>query len=156
MKLSNGGKIIKKVQNEGWNTGIKGNQLLKRNEINTFKIKVNHVNRDKSGLEFGISKYSSNIGFGTDWNLSCAGTSCYKYNNFKNEIINEGDIVTFIADLKAGTLEVKTFIADLKAGTLEVKKNDISLGILNGLPTNEDLVPSASIYFVNDEIEIID
>ena len=141
-QLSNGGKIIKKVQNEGWNTGIKGNQLLKRNEINTFKIKVNHVNRDKSGLEFGISKYSSNIGFGTDWNLSCAGTSCYKYNNFKNEIINEGDIVTFIADLKAGTLEVK--------------KNDISLGILNGLPTNEDLVPSASIYFVNDEIEIID
>ena len=142
-QLSNGGKIIKKVQNGGyWNTGIKGNQLLKRNEINIFKIKVNHVSGDKSGLQFGISKYSSNIECGTDWNLSCTNTSSYKFKNFKNEQINEGDIATFIADLKAGTLEVK--------------KNDISLGILNGLPTNEDLVPSASIFYVDDEIEIIE
>ena len=49
-----------------------------------------------------------------------------------------------------------TFIADLKNGTLEVKKNDTSLGKLNDLPINEDLVPSVNIYYVDDEVEIID
>ena len=49
-----------------------------------------------------------------------------------------------------------TFIADLRVGTLEVKKNNISLGKLNNIPTNEDLVPSVNIYYVNDEVEIID
>ena len=45
---------------------------------------------------------------------------------------------------------------DLRVGTLELKKNDVSLGKLNNLPTNEDLVPSVSIYYVDDEVEIID
>ena len=74
--------------------------------------------------------------------MCCDNTSDHKYKSFSKGQINEGDIITFIADLKNGTLEVK--------------KNDISLGKLNGLPTNEDLVPSASIYYVDDEIEIID
>jgi hypothetical protein len=141
-ELFDGGKRIKKVKNKGWNTGVKGNNLLKRNEINVFKIKVNHINSDKSGLHFGISKSYSSIGCGTDWNISCDSTSNYKYRNFQNEKINEGDIITFIANLKIGTLEVK--------------KNNNSLGMLKDLPTNEDLVPSVSIYYVDDEVEIID
>jgi hypothetical protein len=124
-------------------TGVKGNKILKKNEVNIFKIIVNHVNSDKSGLQFGISKYSSDVSnYGIDWNMNCDNTSDHKYKSFSKGQINEGDIITFIADLKNGTLEVK--------------KNNISLGKLNDLPINEDLVPSASMYFVNDEIEIID
>ena len=142
-QLSNGGKRIKKIQNQGWNTGVKGNKILKRYEVNIFKIIVNHINSDKSGLQFGISKYNSNVSnYGIDWYMGCHSTSDYKYKSFSKGQINEGDIITFIADLKNGTLEVK--------------KNNISLGKLNDLPTNEDLIPSASIYYVNDEIEIID
>ena len=142
-QLSNGNKKIKKIKNEGWNTGVKGNNLLKRNEINIFKIRVNHINKDKVGLCFGISKYKSNVNnYGVDWYMRCDSTNYYKYSSFKNEKINEGDIMTFIADLKIGTLEVK--------------KNDISLGKLTNFPTNEDLVPSVSIYYVDDEVEIID
>jgi hypothetical protein len=142
-QLSNGGKRIKKIQNNGWNTGVKGNKILKRNEVNIFKIIVNHVNSDKSGLQFGISKYNSNVSkCGIDWHMRCDDTSDYKYKSFSREKIYERDTITFIADLKNGTLEVK--------------KNTISLGKLNDLPTNEDLIPSASIYYVNDEIEIID
>ena len=74
--------------------------------------------------------------------MSCYLTNWYKYQNFSAERINKGDIVTFIADLKFGTLEVK--------------KNDISLGKLNDLPTTEDLVPSVRIFYEGDEIEIID
>ena len=48
-----------------------------------------------------------------------------------------------------------TFIADLKNGTLEVLKNGKSLGKLNDIPKNEDLVPCASIYYVDDELEIV-
>ena len=142
-QLLNGKKGIKKLQNAGWNTGIKGNNLLKRNAVNTFKIRVNHVNRDKSGLEFGMTKFNSNTSqCGIDWHMSCSGTRSHKYGSFVNKTINEGDIMTFIADLKNGTLEVK--------------QNDISLGKLYDIPTNEDLVPSASIYYVGDEIEFID
>ena len=116
---------------------------MKRNEVNIFKIKVYHINSDKSGLQFGISKYNSNFSnCGIDWHMRCDDTSGYKYKSFPQEKINEGDIITFIADLRNGTLEVK--------------KNDISLGKLNDLPINEDLVPSANIFYVNDEIEIID
>lgn len=53
--LFNEGKRIKKIQNQGWNAGIKGTNILKRNEVNIFKIKVNHVNMDKTGLQFGIA-----------------------------------------------------------------------------------------------------
>ena len=143
-QLLNGKKAIKKIYNGGsWNTGIKGNNLLRRNAVNTFKIRVNHVNGDKSGLQFGISKFNSNTSqCGIDWHMSCSGTRSHKYGSFVNKTINEGDIMTFIADLKNGTLEVK--------------QNDISLGKLNNIPTNEDLVPSASIYYVGDEIEFID
>ena len=143
-QLLNGKKAIKKIYNGGsWNTCIKGNNLLRRNAVNTFKIRVNHVNGDKSGLQFGISKFNSNTSqCGIDWHMSCSGTRGYKYGSFVNKTINEGDIMTFIADLKNGTLEVK--------------QNDISLGKLHNIPTNEDLVPSASIYYVGDEIEFID
>ena len=143
-QLLNGKKAIKKIYNGGsWNTGIKGNNLLRRNAVNTFKIRVNHVNGDKSGLQFGISKFNSNTSqCGIDWHMSCSNTRGYKYGSFVSKTINEGDIMTFIADLKNGTLEVK--------------QNDISLGKLHNIPTNEDLVPSASIYYVGDEIEFID
>ena len=143
-ELSAGKKRVKKIKNVGWNTLVKGNNLLKRNEINIFKIKIIHINNDKSGLQIGISKNNSvcNDNCGIDWHMSCSGTYLYKYKNFSKEKINEGDIITFIADLKIGTLEVK--------------KNDISLGKLNNLPMNEELVPSVNIYFVNDEVEIID
>ena len=141
-QLFDNGLRIKKIQNQGWNTGIKANNLLKRNEVNIFKIKVNHINNDKSGLQFGIAKYSSNVEqYGTDWLMSCNNTRVYKYSSFVSEQINKGDIMTFIADLKNGTLEVL--------------KNDISLGKLNNIPKNEDLVPCASIYFVDDEIEFV-
>ena len=56
-KLFDNGRRIKKIQNHGWNAGIKANNLLKKNEVNIFKIKVNHINNnDKSGLQFGIAK----------------------------------------------------------------------------------------------------
>ena len=141
-KLFDFGTRIKKIQNIGWNAGIKANNLLKKNEVNIFKIKVNHINNDKTGLEFGIAKNSSNVdNFGTDWLMSCDNTKKYKYSSFTSEQINEGDIMTFIVDLKNGTLEVL--------------KNDKSLGKLNDIPKNEDLVPCASIYYVDDEIEIV-
>ena len=93
-QLSNGGKRIKKIKNEGWNTGVKGNNLLKRNAVNIFKIKVNHINADKSGLQFGIVRYSSNVGCGTDWNLRCDNTRDYKYNSFETKS-KEDQIWTF-------------------------------------------------------------
>ena len=90
-----------------------------------------------------MTKFNSNTSqYGIDWYMSCGGTSYNKYRSFVSKTINEGDIMTFIADLKNGTLEVK--------------QNDISLGKLHNIPTNEDLVPSASIYYVGDEIEFID
>ena len=142
-QLLNGNKKIKKIRGgNDWNTGVKGNNLLKKNFVNVFKIKVNHINKDKSGLQFGIVKKSSFVSVGTDWNLRCDNTNDYKYTSFSSEQINEGDIMSFIVDLRVGTLELK--------------KNDVSLGKLNNLPTNEDLVPSVSIYFVDDEVEIID
>ena len=141
-KLFDNGRRIKKIQNQGWNAGIKANNLLKKNEVNIFKIKVNHINNDKSGLDFGIAKNSSNVdNYGTDWLMGCHNTKDYKYSSFTSEQINEGDIMTFIVDLKNGTLEVL--------------KNDKSLGKLNDIPKNEDLVPCASIYFIDDEIEIV-
>ena len=141
-EIFDNGKRIKKVKNQGWNTGIRATNLLKKNEITIFKIKVNHIHDDSSGLQFGIAKYNSNISqYGTDWLMSCNNTGLYKYKNFIRERIDVGDIVTFIADLKIGTLEVL--------------KNNKSLGKLNDIPRNEDLVPCASIYFVDDEIEII-
>ena len=74
--------------------------------------------------------------------MNCDKINDYKYNNFLRGQINEGDILAFIANLIAGTLEVKN--------------NDISFGKLNDFPTNEDLVPSVNIYYVDDEVEIID
>ena len=77
-KLFDNGRRIKKIQNKGWNAGIKANNLLKKNEVNIFKIKVNHVNNDKSGLDFGIAKNSSNVdNYGTDWKMGCHNTKDY-------------------------------------------------------------------------------
>ena len=93
-------------------------------------------------MDFGIAKNSSNVdNCGTDWLMSCTYTNCYKYSSFASERINKGDIMTFIVDLKNGTLEVL--------------KNGKSLGKLNNIPKNEDLVPCASIHYVDDEIEIV-
>ena len=102
-ELSNGGKKVKKIQNQGWNTLVKGNKILKRNAINSFKIRVKHINSDKSGLQFGISRNNSifNDTFGIDWHMNCDKINDYKYNNFLRGQINEGDILTFIANLIA-------------------------------------------------------
>ena len=49
-QLLNGKKCVKKIKGgNDWNTGVKGNNLLKKNEVNIFKIKVSHVHNDKTG-----------------------------------------------------------------------------------------------------------
>jgi hypothetical protein len=141
-QLSNNNRILRKINNKGWNTNVKGNKILRKNSMNIFKIRVNNINSDKSGLTFGISKVSSNFSYSSDWNMSCSGTNSYNFNSFKYEVINKGDIVTFIVDLKDGTLEVK--------------KNDESLGKLKNIPKNEDFVPTVCSYYIDDEIEIIE
>ena len=66
-EIFDNGKRIRKIRNEGWNTGIKTTKLLRRNEINTFKVKINHLNEDATGLQFGIARDSSNVAkFGVD------------------------------------------------------------------------------------------
>ena len=146
-ELSKNNTKLRKIKNQGWNTNVKGNKILKKNAINVFKIKVNNINSDKSGLSFGIVKKSSvsssNL-YENDWNINCTGVATInsKFESFKNEAINKDDIVTFIVDLKNGNLEVK--------------KNDISLGKLDGIPLDEDLVPCVCNYYVDNEIEIVE
>ena len=144
-ELTNNNKKLKKIKNDGWNTNVKGNKILRKNSINIFKIRVNNINDDKSGLSFGIAKISSNFSdsnlYDKDWNINCSYTKG-KLKSFENHQINKGDIVTFIVDLNNGTLSVK--------------KNDIIIGKLTDIPTNEDLVPCVCNYYVENEIEIID
>jgi hypothetical protein len=146
-ELSNENKKLKKIKNEGWNTNVKGNKILRKNEMNIFKIRVNKLNSDKSGLCFGLAKASFNFSsspYAEEWNISCK-TPQYnneKFESFKEEEINQGDIITFIVDLKNGSLTVK--------------KNDITLGTLYNIPKNEDLVPCVCNYYVGNEIEIIE
>lgn len=144
-KLSNNNKILRKINGDyGWNTNVKGNKILRKNSINIFKIRVNEINSDKSGLSFGISRASSSFSYDNNWNINCDNTSSYNknLNSFKSTKINKGDIITFIVNLKDGSLEVK--------------KNDEVLGKLNNIPKNEDLVPTVCNYYINNEIEIID
>ena len=141
-KLSNNNKILRKIKNDGWNTNVKGNKILRKNSINIFKIRVNEINSDKSGLAFGISRASSSFSYNNNWNMSCHDTSSHNFKSFKSTQINKGDIIIFIVNLKDGSLEVK--------------KNDEVLGKLNDIPKNEDLVPTVCNYYINNEIEIID
>ena len=146
-ELSNKNKKIKKIKNKGWNTNIKGNKILRKNMMNTFKIRVNNIDRDKSGLSFGLARVSCNFSsdnlYCEEWNFNCSN---FHYNSklksFKNEQINKNDIITFIVDLNKGSLSVK--------------KNDNNLGTIYDIPKNEDLIPCISIYYVGNEIEIID
>jgi hypothetical protein len=141
--LSNNNKILRKIKNDyAWNTNVKGNRILRKNAINIFKIKVNEINSDKSGFTFDIARASSNFSYCNNWNMSCSNTSNYTFKSFKSESINKGDIITFIADLKSGSLEIK-------------KNNDV-LGKLYDIPKNEDLVPSVCNYYIGNEIEIIE
>jgi hypothetical protein len=146
-ELSNNNKKLKKIRNQGWNTNVKGNKILRKNEMNIFKIRVNKLNSDKSGLCFGLAKASFNFSsspYAEEWNISCK-TPQYnneKFESFKEEEINQGDIITFIVDLNNGSLTVK--------------KNDITLGTLYNIPKNEDLVPCVCNYYVVNEIEIIE
>ena len=107
---------------------------------------MNNINSDKSGLCFGIAKASTIFSlcpFEDDWNISCKNTTNnVKFRTFVRQEFNKGDIATFIVDLLYGTLEVK--------------KNDISLGKINNIPTNEDLVPCVCNFYVGNEIEIIE
>ena len=80
--------------------------------------------------------------YNNNWNMSCYHTSDYIFKSFKDTDINKGDIITFIVDLKIGSLEVK--------------KNNEVLGKLNDIPTNEDLVPTVCNFYVGNEIEIIE
>ena len=145
-ELSNNNKKLRKIKNQGWNANIKGNKILRKNSMNIFKIRVNNIHSDKSGLYFGIAKVTTNFSschYNDDWNMSC---SCTQYNSkfkdFKSEQINAGDIVTFLVDLNNGSLSVK--------------KNDITLGTLYNIPKNEDLVPCVCNFYVGNEIEIIE
>ena len=145
-ELSNNNKKLKKIKNGGCNTNVKGNKILRKNSINIFKIRVNNINSDKSGLYFGIARASTNFSscpFNEEWNISCSNTTNNsKFKSFKYSQINKDDIITFIVDLNKGTLEVK--------------KNDESLGKLSDIPKNEDLVPCVCNYYVGNEIEIIE
>ena len=141
-ELLNDNKILRKIKNKGWNTNVKGNKILNKNSINIFKIRVNEIHSDKSGLAFGISRASSSFSYDNNWNMCCNNSSYYIFKSFKKTTINKGDIVTFIVDLKIGSLEVK--------------KNNEVLGKLNDIPTNEDLVPTVCNYYVGNEIEIIE
>ena len=105
-QLSNNNKILRKIKNNGWNTFVKGNKNLKKDSINIFKIKVNEINKDKSGLCFGISSPSPNFSHINNWNFcSCLWNN--KFKSFKTTGMNKGDIFTFIVDLIDGNLEVK-------------------------------------------------
>ncbi len=144
-QLLNNNKILRKIKNDGWNTDVKGNKILRKNYINIFKIRVNEINNDKSGLAFGISRASSSFTYSDNWNMNCSSTNSYSggnFKSFKSTTINKGDIITFIVDLIDGTLEVK--------------KNNEFLGKLNDIPKNEDLVPTVCNYYIGNEIEIID
>ena len=119
--------------------------FVNKNSLNIFKIRVNNINNsDKSGLYFGLSRSSYNFSkspYDEEWNISCTHYNS-KFNSFKREEINKGDIVTFIVDLNIGSLSVK--------------KNDITLGTIYNIPKNEDLVPCVLNYYVGNEIEIIE
>ena len=146
-ELSNNNKKLKKIKNEGWNTNVKGNKILRKNEMNIFKIRVNNLKSDKSGLCFGLAKASFNFSsspYSEEWNISCKSPQYNneKFDSFKEEEINQGDIITFIVDLNNGSLTIK--------------KNDITLGTLYNIPKNEDLVPCVCNYYVGNEIEIIE
>ena len=112
-QLTNNNKILRKIKNDGWNTNVKGNKILRKNSINIFKIRVNNIHKDKSGLAFGIAKISSDFSdeylYEKEWNINCYYTNYYntKFLSFEHHQINEGDIVTFIVDLINGTLSVK-------------------------------------------------
>ena len=106
-ELLNDNKILRKIKNKGWNTNVKGNKILNKNSINIFKIRVNEIHSDKSGLAFGISRASSSFSYDNNWNMCCNNSSYYIFKSFKKTTINKGDIVTFIVDLKIGSLEVK-------------------------------------------------
>ena len=140
-QLSNNNKILRKIKNNGWNTFVKGNKNLKKDSFNIFKIRVNEINKDKSGLCFGISNPSLNFSHMNNWNF-CSYLWNNKFKSFKTTGMNKGDIFTFIVDLIDGNLEVK--------------KNDEVLGKLNDIPINEDLVPTVCNYYIGNEIEIID
>ena len=113
--------------------------------MNYFKIRVNNINDDLSGLSFGLARASCNFSssnlYEKEWNFNCTN---FHYNSklkaFKNEKVNKND----------------TFIVDLKNGSLSMKKNDNNLGTIYDIPTNEDLVPCVCNYYIGNEIEIID
>ena len=146
-ELTDNNKKLKKIKGSNdWDTNINGNKILKKNSINIFKIKVNKINNDKSGLYFGLKKVSTIFNsspFNQDWNLSCDNTNNNsKFRSLIKEEINAGDIVTFIVDL------IK--------GSLLIKKNEFTLGTIYDIPKNEDLVPCVCIYYIGNEVEIID
>ena len=146
-ELTDNNKKLKKIKgNNDWDTNINGNKILKKNSINIFKIKVNKINNDKSGLYFGLKKVSTIFNsspFNQDWNLSCYNTNNNsKFRSLIKDEINAGDIITFIVDL------IK--------GSLLIKKNEFTLGTIYNIPKNEDLVPCVCIYYIGNEVEIID
>ena len=146
-EFSNNNKKLKKIKNDGWNTNVKGNKILEKNAINIFKIRVNNINRDKSGLSIGLARTSCNFSdsylYKNEWNFNCYNFYLNsKLKSFKNEKINKDDILTFIVDLINGSLSVK--------------KNDNNLGTIYDIPKNEDLVPCVCNYYVGNEIEIIE
>ena len=60
-QLSNDNKKLRKKKNDGWNTNIKGNKILRKNSLNIFKIRVNNINYDKNWIMFWNSKSFYNL-----------------------------------------------------------------------------------------------
>ena len=75
--------------------------------------------------------------------MNCGDTQANKnYVSFPDDELEEGD--------------VSTFIVDLKHGTLEVIVEDEKMGKIYDIPKYENLVFCASIFYVGDEIELLD
>ena len=89
-QLSKNNKVLRKIKNEGWNTFVKGNKILRKDSINIFKIRVNEINNDKSGLSFGISSSSSNFSHKNNWNLCCSLPHIWnnKFSSFTKTCLN--------------------------------------------------------------------
>ena len=144
-ELSNNNKVSKKTKSEGWNTVVKGNKVLVDKIINVFKIKINSIDEDKTGLAIGISKAdATGVTISNNWTINCGHTCQYNphFKNFKNEVLNKDDILTFIVDLYNGKLKVK--------------KNEDLLGTATDLPKGEDMVPCVCNYYPGNEVEIIE
>ena len=144
--LSGTSKIITKTGKESWkNCNVIGNEIVPKDKIIKWDIKINKIDGDRSGVSIGIANKNINLNISNYyqyWTYNCNGAMYGKLQNLKDEAFNSGDIMSWIVDQTQGTVEIK--------------RNGNSLGVFNDLPKNEDLIPFVSIYYPGDQIELID